>query len=609
MILDDKLVNTIKLISLKNAIDFNNNIKPEVVISKTFSYAKDSKKNIKDIIPEIKKIISELSSLSLDEKKVLYDKIINDQNHFLTNLNTGNNQPILKNDGENKNQIPEKKSTDNQQLPVLPQLIGANYGDVVTRFPPEPNGYPHIGHAKAAIIDEEYARMYNGKLILRFDDTNPVKEKLEYYAAIAEGLEWLKVKPSIVKNTSDDMGILYEYGRKLIQRNCAYVCECNPELIKVNRSNGVSCNCRSNEVEHNLNEFENMIAGEYRQNECIVRYSGEMDSLNTAMRDPTLFRIIEGSHPKLGNKYALWPTYDFAAPIEDSLDGVTHAFRTKEYELRNELYFAILSDLDLHKPKLIEFSRLEFEGIPVSKRKITPLIEKGIIQRWDDPRLPTLMGLKRRGIQPEAIRKFVLSLSITLSETKPSMEVLESFNRKILDPQSMRLFFVRDPVELHIDKLDLDFVEIKNHPTLEMGKRTVQVEKIIYISNDDALKLKVGESVRLMELCNIEIMNIDDVPDEKGATIRVIAAKNIGNKVSHSVQKIQWVSKKDSMDYKVLKPMPLYKGDTYNENNLEIDKGLSESLVSKLQIGTIIQFVRYGFCKIDDVSSAVFTHR
>ncbi|MBA3978071.1 MAG: glutamate--tRNA ligase, partial [Nitrosopumilus sp.] len=303
MILDDKLVNTIKLISLKNAIDFNNNIKPEVVISKTFSYVKDSKKNIKDIIPEIKKIISELSSLSLDEKKVLYDKIINDQNHFLTNLNTGNNQPILKNDGENKNQIPEKKSTDNQQLPVLPQLIGANYGDVVTRFPPEPNGYPHIGHAKAAIIDEEYARMYNGKLILRFDDTNPVKEKLEYYAAIAEGLEWLKVKPSIVKNTSDDMGILYEYGRKLIQRNCAYVCECNPELIKVNRSNGVSCNCRSNEVEHNLNEFENMIAGEYRQNECIVRYSGEMDSLNTAMRDPTLFRIIEGSHPKLGNKY------------------------------------------------------------------------------------------------------------------------------------------------------------------------------------------------------------------------------------------------------------------------------------------------------------------
>jgi glutamyl-tRNA synthetase len=351
-----------------------------------------------------------------------------------------------------------------------------------------------------------------------------------------------------------------------------------------------------------------MIAGEYRQNECIVRYRGDMNSLNTAMRDPTLFRIILGSHPKLGNKYALWPTYDFVAPIEDGLDGVTHAFRTKEYELRNELYFSILSDLDLREPNLIEFSRLEFEGIPVSKRKITPLIEKGVIQRWDDPRLPTLMGLKRRGIQPDAIRKFVLSLSITLSETKPSIEVLESFNRKILDPISLRLFFVRDPIELHIDKLDVDSIEIKNHPTLEMGKRTVKVEKIIYISNDDALKLKVGDSVRLMELCNIEIMDID-VSGEMESGKKVIAANNIGNEVSHNVQKIQWVSKKDSVVFKILKPMPLYKGDIYNENNLIIDKGLAESFISKLEIGTIIQFVRYGFCRVDDSSSAIFTHR
>jgi glutamyl-tRNA synthetase len=258
------------------------------------------------------------------------------------------------------------------------------------------------------------------------------------------------------------------------------------------------------------------------------------------MRDPTLFRVIEGSHPKLGNTYSLWPTYDFAAPVEDGLDGVTHAFRTKEYELRNKLYFEIISILGLQKPKLMEFSRLEFEGIPVSKRKITPLIEKGIIQRWDDPRLPTLEGLKRRGIMPQAIRKFVLSLGITLSETKPSIEILESFNRKILDPKSLRLFFVNDPVEVHLDRLDLDSVEIKNHPTLDMGKRTVKVEKIIYISNDDAIKLKIGDSVRLMELCNIEIMDFD-ISDEKKFGKRVIIAKNIGNQVSHTIQKIQLV--------------------------------------------------------------------
>ena len=435
----------------------------------------------------------------------------------------------------------------------LPPLIDANYGNVITRFPPEPNGYPHIGHAKAAIIDEEYAKKYGGKLILRFDDTNPAKEKLEYYKAISEGLEWLKIKPDIVKNTSDDIEVLYDYGRKLIQKNCAYICECNSELIKINRSNGLSCNCRINDIDINLNKFKNMIVGKYRQNDCIVRYRGDMTSLNTAMRDPTLFRIIKEIHPRVADKYSLWPTYDFAAPIEDSLDGVTHAFRTKEYELRNELYFAILSDLGLNEPKLIEFSRLEFEGIPVSKRKITPLIENGVIQTWDDPRLPTLLGLKRRGILPEAIRKFVLSLSITLSETKPSMEILESFNRKILDSTSLRLFFVKDPVEIHLDRIDVDFIEIKNHPNLEMGKRKIKVEKIIYISNDDAIKLKIGDSVRLMDLCNIEIMKIDiDVSDksENEKDRKLIIAKNIGNEISHNVQKIQWVSKLDSISLK-----------------------------------------------------------
>ena len=607
MITDEKLINTIKLISLKNALDFNNNIKFDVVISKTFSFSKISKGSIdiKNLIPEIKKIISDLSSLSFDEKNTLYGKIMETSNHYLNDSTQGIDRTSFKID--NKNKTHEKKSFSDQSFD-LPPLIEANYGNVVTRFPPEPNGYPHIGHAKAAIIDEEYARIYGGKLILRFDDTNPSKEKIEYYKAISEGLEWLKVKPSIVKNTSDDLEMLYDYGKKLVKKNCAYVCECSSDLIKINRSNGTPCICRVNEVDINLNKFDNMILGKYRQNQVIVRYRGDMMSLNTAMRDPTLFRIIDDSHPRLANKYFLWPTYDFAAPVEDSLDGVTHAFRTKEYELRNELYFAILSDLGMRKPQLIEFSRLEFEGIPVSKRKITPLIEKGIIQRWDDPRLPTLIGLKRRGILPEAIRKFVLSLSITLSETKPSIEVLESFNRKMLDSSSLRLFFVKDPVELHIDELDLEFVEIKNHPTLEMGKRKMNVEKIIYISNDDAVKLKIGDTVRLMDLCNIEITHVD-VSNEKENNTKIIDAKNIGNDIFHNIQKIQWVSKNNSMKFKILKPLPLYKGEHYNENNLIIEEGLSELYLSQLKIGTIVQFVRYGFCRIDDFSTAIFTHR
>lgn len=614
MITDQKFVNTVKLIALKNALEFNNTIRIDVVISRIFSISKEmgASINIKDLVPEIKEITSELGSIPVNEKKTLYDSITLENNHYLKDLkdDTGTTNNIQK-DLENKK---KKTSAGNDIEFELPKLEGAVQGKVITRFPPEPNGYPHIGHAKAAVIDEEYARKYGGKLILRYDDTNPQKEKIEYYSAIKDGLDWLQVKPDEIKNTSDDIVKIYEYGKELIRKNFAYVCSCSPEDIKRNRLNAIACKCTNNSIENNLSEFENMISGKYNQNQAILRYRGDMTSLNTVMRDPTLFRVIKGGHhPRVGSKYSLWPTYDFAAPIEDSLDGVTHAFRTKEYELRNELYFSILDNLSLRKPRLIEFSRLEFEGIPVSKRKITPLIEQGIIKNWDDPRLPTLMGLRRRGILPEAIRKFVLSLSITLSETKPSMEILESFNRKMLDSKAQRLFFVKSPVRVNIDNLNIDTVEIRNHPTLDMGKRKVRVGNIIYISNDDAIKLKIGDTLRLMDLCNIEILSIEknlikDESSENEPNI-VINAKNKGNEISHHMPKIQWVSKSDSQNYKILRPLPLYNGDNYNENNLIVDCGLSESYISKLELGTVIQFVRYGFCKIDDRSTAIFTHR
>jgi glutamyl-tRNA synthetase len=611
LIPDNKLINTIKLVALKNALDFNNVVKKNVIMSKAFSFSKHAGVDIKSIAADINKIIDDISSLPLDSKKTLYEELIKTHEHYLIEQNEGG----IPKSKEMTNRAGSASEKGMEKIPGLPPLEEAVHGKVVTRFPPEPNGYPHIGHAKAAVIDEEYAKAYGGRLILRFDDTNPAKEKLEYYDAILEGIRWLNIKPQIIKNASDDLDILIDYGRKLIENNCAYVCECSSELVKINRQKGMECNCRKNKTETNLTKFERLKLGKYSQNEAIVRYRGNMSSLNTAMRDPTLFRVIEGNHPKVGTNYCLWPTYDFAAPIEDSLDGVTHAFRTKEYELRNEVYFSILSDLKLRKPRLIEFSRLEFEGIPVSKRKITPLIEKGIIKRWDDPRLPTLVGLERRGILPEAIRKFVLTLGITLSETKPSMEVLESFNRKILDRHSMRLYFVKDPVELHLDKLDINQVEIKNHPHLDLGRRTIPIEKIIYISSTDAINLKIGDTVRLMELCNIEIESIgykkndNVVGDDDDSNRTVISAKNIGNTVSHEMQKIQWVSKIHSFPYKIYKPQLLYYGDKYNENSLLVDQGLVEQYIAKLNIGTILQFVRYGFCRIDDDSSAIFTHR
>jgi glutamyl-tRNA synthetase len=447
--------------------------------------------------------------------------------------------------------------------------------------------------------------MYDGKLILRFDDTNPLNEKLEYYEAIKVGLEWLGIKPDIVKNSSDDIQLLHEYGKKLVLSNKAYVCICNQTTIHDLREKGVTCDCRKKNLDVTLDRLKKIFDGSFRQNDAIIRFKGNMSDQNTAMRDPTLFRIIDADHPKLGNKIRVWPTYDFAVPIEDSLDGVTHALRTKEYELRNALYFAILDAFGLRKPSMLEFSRLEFKGIPVSKRKIKPLLEKGIIKSWSDPRLPTLVAMKRKGFVHEAIKKFVLSLGLTLAETKPPIEALEAFNRKIIDPTCMRLSFVRDPVELHIQNASLEEAVIKNHPNANLGIRKVRVSDSFYITREDAAKLNTGDEIRLMDLYNIQITKIITSENHK----QILIAHSTGEDIKQNMPKIHWVAKNDAIPYKVIMARELYIGEQYNANSLEIFEGFAESFVSTLKPDTRIQFVRFGFCRLDNGSTAIFTHR
>ena len=575
MDIDEDTQKLAESIILRNAVDYNGKARLDSVISKILGSRPQIKSNIKDMIPKIKEILEQINSLSIErQRELLVQKC---PSYFDT-----------------KKMVEKNES-------VLPPLINAKIGKVVTRFPPEPNGYPHIGHAKAAVIDEEYAKMYSGKLILRFDDTNPLNEKIEYYDAILDGLSWLNIKPDMIKNTSDDINLLHHYGRKLINKGSAYICLCDQTTIHDLRSKGLPCQCRihSDKILENSDKIFN---GYYHKNEAIIRFKGKMDSDNTAMRDPTLFRIIENTHPKLGDKIFLWPTYDFAAPIEDSLDGVTHAFRTKEYELRNELYRQILTILELRIPEVIEFSRLEFEGLPVSKRKLKPLIEEKLVEGWSDPRLPTLMGLKRRGFTPEAIRRFVLSLGITLSETKPSIEVLEAFNRKIIDSKSKRLLFIDDPFKLTIKNANRKKVLFKNHPSIEMGSREIDVNNVVFISTKDAEKLKNGMEIRLIELYNIKVSTIDMAKKEG-------LVEYTDDILKENIQKIQWVSELDLVKYTILKPNKLFIGDKLNPKSLEVLEGFAESYVNTLSNGTMVQFIRFGFCRIEDTKSAIFTHK
>ena len=576
-----RLVNAI---ALKNASEHSGSTNVNTVLSRILSLKPELKSQLKSLIEEIRIVVDSVNRLELEQQK----KSLEDLSSVDTILDS-------------------KARQDTIQSRMLPELQMTGNG-VVTRFPPEPNGYPHIGHAKAVIIDDEYARMYNGKLILRFDDTNPMNEKLEYYEAIKNDLEWLGIKPDIIKNTSDDILILHEYGKKLTGTGDAYVCTCDSNKIHKLRMQQLECSCRVN-IENSTNNLERLdkfFDGTYHQNEAIIRFRGNMQDKNTVMRDPTLFRIMEAPHPLLGNKVQIWPTYDFAAPVEDSLDGVSHALRTKEYELRNTLYLSILDRLKLRKPLVVEFSRLEFENMPVSKRKIKQLLDDGAITSWDDPRLLTLSAMRKRGFDPKAIRSFVLSLGLTLAETKPPFQTLESMNRKIIDPLSIRLFFVKDPIMVTVDGTKDMKVTLNNHPTNNLGKREVGVSTVFYISNDDANFLVEGEQIRLMELYNIRI---DRIVVEHGKN-KVITASYLNNEIFRNMKKIQWVSDKSMTKYNILIPNELYQNDKFNPRSLENAEGLAEAFVLQLKPHTPIQFIRFGFCITEyNKSSAIFIHR
>jgi len=337
----------------------------------------------------------------------------------------------------------------------------------------------------------------------------------------------------------------------------------------------------------------------YKPGEAIVRFRGNMESKNTVMRDPVLFRIINARHPLLLDKYRVWPSYDFAVAIEDSIDGITHAFRSKEYELRNELYYAILDALNMRKPKMLEFSRLEFKGMPVSKRIIRPLMEKGKVSSLDDPRLPTLAAMMRRGITPEAIRKFTTSLGFTKAENLATIDTLEAFNRTIVDKSSIRLFMVKNPKILTINNLPSSVIELPNHPSNDLGTRQVEIENSVLLSSEDVKELKVGNELRLMGLGNVKITSIKSE----------ITGEFTGDDHKVDLRKIQWVSQKSAHRLKILIPHQLFIDDEFNEGSLEEVHAYTVPLYLELKEGTEIQFVRFGYCRKDSVNQAIFTHK
>lgn len=481
----------------------------------------------------------------------------------------------------------EEKKEEKKEI----ELPGAVQGSVVTRFPPEPSGYPHIGHAKAAWLDYEAARHYGGKMLLRFDDTNPEKEKQEFADAIKEGLLWLGIDWADETYTSDRMEELYTYCDELFVKYAAYVCTCSAEEVKKSRERKQSCDCSAREPQENMALFRKMRDGKIEEGGAIVRFRGDMHSDNSVMRDPTMFRVIKAPHYRQGEKHRCWPSYDFEAPIIDSLEGITHAMRSKEYELRNELYFAILKKLELRAPRLIEFSRLEIKNAPISKRLIAPLVNEGKVEGYNDPRLPTLAGLKRRGILPEAIKEFVLGFGLSKVESEPGWGKLLSLNRKLLDERAMRRYFVRSPAKLTVTGAPPKEAVLKNHPgKADMGERKLSAGSSFFIAGPDAEALQVGELFRLKELYNLTVT-------EKSAD--GIAAKYEADE-GIAAKKIQWVPVESAAQCRVKVPHDLLdeKGD-YSPNSMTEDAGFCEPSCRELPDGAVVQFERYGYARLD----------
>jgi glutamyl-tRNA synthetase len=569
--MDEELKKEIRKMTLQNAFEHGGETRDKIILGKILGTKAELRSKVKEISPEISEIVKSVNELSSEEQ----EKEIKE-----------NFSEIL---------IPKEKI---QEREGLPELKDAEYGKVITRFPPEPNGYPHIGHAKAAIINSEYAKMYGGKFILRMDDTNPEAERMEYHAAIKVGLEWLGIEFDTVKSTSDDMELFYEKGNELINSGKAYVCTCKREDISKNRRERKACKCSTENIEKNTKNWEKMNQ-KFKPGDAIVRFRGDMKADNAVMRDPVLFRIIEGKHYTLGEKYRIWPSYDMAVAIEDSIDGVTHAFRSKEFELRKELIDAILDALNMRKPSQGFFSRLEFKGMPISKRIIKPLIEEGKVSWYDDPRLPTLEALRRRGIKPEAIRKFIMSLGLTKANTLAPFDALEAFNRKFVDADSIRLFMVNNAKKLTVRNLPMSSVEIPNHPINDMGKRKIEIDENFYISGDDAQSIKEGTQIRLLGLGNVNITKSGI--DFEGEFVE-------GGEISN-IAKIQWVPQKSAHEIKMIIPKALFNGEEFNEDSLEELDVYTEPHYLQLKEGEEIQFVRFGYCRKDSQNQAIFTHK
>ena len=513
---------------------------------------------------------------------------------------------------------------------------GKNDGRIHTRFPPEPNGYLHIGHAKSICINFGIANDYNGKCNLRFDDTNPVKEENKYVKSIIKDVDWLgfdwKNGPLYA---SDYFAQMYEFAIQLIEKGKAYIDDQSGDQIRETRGTlnepGIESPFRNRSIEENLDLFKKMKAGEFGTGDKVLRAKIDMVSPNINLRDPILYRILHAEHHRTGNEWCIYPMYDWAHGLEDSVEGITHSICTLEFEDHRPLYDWFLTELSVHHPQQIEFARLNINYTVMSKRKLKLLVDDNHIAGWDDPRMPTLSGLRRRGYTPESIKAFVEKTGVVKRNGVSDIALLEHSLREDLNRQATRVMAVMDPVKVIItnyqDGLVEEFDAVNNPEDKNAGNRKVPFSREIYIDHSDFMedppkkffRLGIGREVRLKHAYYVTCENV--VKNKQGEIIEINCTydpkskggwTDDGRKVKGT---LQWVSVQHAIDAEVR----LYDSLFLSENPEKTEDGKTflddinpESLIintdckvepslQNAKCGEYYQFMRIGyFCADND---------
>ncbi|MDR2962778.1 MAG: glutamine--tRNA ligase/YqeY domain fusion protein [Bacteroidales bacterium] len=539
---------------------------------------------------------------------------------------------------------PDNLEDEKKSLNFLEQIIEddlSSYPYILTRFPPEPNGYIHIGHAKSICINFGLAQKYGGKCNLRFDDTNPTKEDVEYVDSIKEDVTWLGFQWANELYASDYFEQLYAWAQLLIRKGKAYVCNMTAEEVSENRGTptvpGKESPYRNRSVEENLDLFARMRAGEFKEGECMLRAKIDMASPNMHMRDPIMYRIRYAHHHRTGNAWCIYPMYDFAHGQSDFIEGITHSICTLEFEVHRPLYEWFLNhiaDEGQLKPKQREFARLNINYTVMSKRKLLQLVEEKHVNGWDDPRMPTVCGLRRRGYTPESIRNFAHKVGVSKRENIIDVSLLEFCIREDLNKTAPRIMAILDPLKVVITNYPEEKTEVlhgKSNPEDEnSGTREIPFEREIFIERSDFMedapkkffRLTVGGEVRLKYAyiirCNEVVKNEQGEITELRCTYDEDSKSGSGSEASQRKVKgtLHWVPAHTNISaelrlydrlFNVEDPLDVPEGHDFlehiNPNSLQYASALIEPAIAGVQAGFRCQFERTGYFCVDKDST------